>query len=94
MRERGERAEARLAFAAAIDAAPGYVEARVALAALLREERLAARAAAICEDGLRHAPDDVSLWRALGLARLMQHDASAARAERSGAPACSRRRTR
>jgi predicted O-linked N-acetylglucosamine transferase (SPINDLY family) len=79
LRDRGRRAEAGRALVAAIEAAPAYVDARVALADLLREERLTGRAVAVCEEGLRHTPNEVSLWRALGLARLAQREGAPAR---------------
>jgi predicted O-linked N-acetylglucosamine transferase (SPINDLY family) len=37
------------------------------------------RAAVVCEEGLRHAPNEASLWRALGLVRLAQREGAAAR---------------
>ncbi|HEY2970343.1 MAG TPA: tetratricopeptide repeat protein, partial [Casimicrobiaceae bacterium] len=79
LRDRGRRAEAGRALAAAVESAPTYVDARVALADLLREEQLLRRAAGICEEGLRHAPNEVSLWRVLGLVRLAQREGAAAR---------------
>jgi predicted O-linked N-acetylglucosamine transferase (SPINDLY family) len=79
LRDRGRSVEAGRALAAAVEAAPAYVDARVALADLLREEQLAGRAVAVCEEGLRHVPNEVALWRALGLARLAQRQGAAAR---------------
>jgi len=79
LRDRGDRGEAGRAFKAAVDAAPGYADARAALAEVLRDDRLPSLAANLCEDGLRMAPNEVSLWRALGLARLAQHEGRAAR---------------
>jgi predicted O-linked N-acetylglucosamine transferase (SPINDLY family) len=79
LRDCGRRAEAGRALGAAVEAAPTYVDARVALADLLRDDRLASHAATLCEEGLRRAPNEASLWRALGLARLSQHDGRAAR---------------
>ncbi len=66
-------------FAAAVAAAPGYAEARVALANMLRERGDPAQAARLCREGLERIGSDVALWRALGLAELALHDASAAR---------------
>ena len=79
LRDCGRGAEAGRALAAAVEAAPTYADARVALADLLLEDRLASHAVTLCEEGLRHAPNDASLWRALGLAQLSQHDGRAAR---------------
>jgi protein O-GlcNAc transferase len=79
LRDRGQRPEARLALKSAVEVAPEYVEARTELADLLREELHPARAASICEEGLARAPNDVSLLRALGVARLAQRDGAAAR---------------
>src|SRR5208282_5322214 len=79
LRERGQRGEAAIAFAAALAAAPAYAESRAALANLQREDGLAAEAAELCTKGLVLAPNDVSLWRALGMARLAQYDGAGAR---------------
>ena len=79
LRDRGERSEAGRAFKAAVDAAPTYADARAALADVLRDDQLPALAANLCEDGLRKAPNEASLWRALGLARLALHEGRAAR---------------
>jgi protein O-GlcNAc transferase len=79
LRDRGERSESERALRSAIEFAPSYVEARVALAGLFLEKRFATQAAAICEQGLRDAPNEVALWRSLGLARLARHEAAAAR---------------
>src|SRR5207302_2554502 len=69
----------RVAFAAALAAAHAYIEPRVALANLYREQGLTGEAVTLCEEGLRLAPDEVTLWRALGLARLAQRDGASAR---------------
>jgi predicted O-linked N-acetylglucosamine transferase (SPINDLY family) len=79
LRGRGQRAEAQGALAAAVGAAPDYVEARAELADLLREEQRPAQAAALCQEGLRRAPNDASLLRVLGLALLAQGEGTAAR---------------
>jgi predicted O-linked N-acetylglucosamine transferase (SPINDLY family) len=79
LRDCGQRAEAGRALRVAIEAAPTYVDARVALADFLRDDRLASHAVALCEEGLRQTPNEASLWRSLGLTRLLQHDGRAAR---------------
>ena len=79
LRDLGRSLEAGEAFAAALAAAIAYIEPRVALANLYREKGLAAEAVALCEEGLRLAPDELALWRALGLARLAQRDGVSAR---------------
>jgi predicted O-linked N-acetylglucosamine transferase (SPINDLY family) len=79
LRDLGRPDEAGPAFAAALAAAIGYIEPRVALANLYRESGLTAEAVALCEEGLRLAPDKVALWRALGLASLARRDGSSAR---------------
>jgi predicted O-linked N-acetylglucosamine transferase (SPINDLY family) len=79
LRDRGQRREAAAAFGAALAAAPAYAEPRTALANIYREDVFAAQAIELCQQGLALAPKDVSLWRALGMARLAQHDGVAAR---------------
>ena len=79
LRDRGQRREAGLALAAALAAAPAYAEPRTALANLCCEDGLTGQAVELCEEGLRLAPDEVTLWRALGLARLAQRNGAAAR---------------
>ncbi len=79
LRDLGRPDEAGPAFAAALAAAIGYIEPRVALANLYRESGLTAEAVALCEEGLRLAPDKVALWRALGLASLARRDGASAR---------------
>jgi len=79
LRDRGERADAVRAFTAAVEAAPAYLDARLALVDALRESQRLALAIAVCEEGLRHAPREVGLWRALGLVHLAQRDGEAAR---------------
>ncbi|MDQ2963710.1 MAG: tetratricopeptide repeat protein, partial [Pseudomonadota bacterium] len=56
-----------------------YAEPRAALANLCCEDGLTGHAVELCKEGLRLAPDQVTLWRALGLARLAQRDGAAAR---------------
>ncbi|HEX8741097.1 MAG TPA: tetratricopeptide repeat protein, partial [Casimicrobiaceae bacterium] len=82
-RDRGNTDEAIADLRAAVDAAPGYVDARAALAQLLTARGAIAEAAALARAGLaqgslggskRSAP----LWRALGQAELVRGDASAA----------------
>ena len=79
LRDLGRSPEAGVAFAAALAAAHAYIEPRVALANLYREQGLTGEAVTLCEEGLRLAPDEVTLWRALGLARLAQRDGASAR---------------
>jgi protein O-GlcNAc transferase len=79
LRDRGKRQEAAAALAAALAAAPAYIEPRAALANLYCEDGLTGEAVALCEEGLRLAADEVTLWRALGLARLAQRDGASAR---------------
>jgi len=71
---------ARAAFAAALTAAPGYVDARIAAAnAAIADGDLAA-AVVLCDEGLATTPFDVGLLRALGRAHLARHDGVAAAA--------------
>jgi predicted O-linked N-acetylglucosamine transferase (SPINDLY family) len=79
LRERGEPAEAERMFAAAVAAAPGFAEPRVALANLWREDARADAAVKLCREGLALRPKEVSLWRALGLAQLAQRRGRPAR---------------
>jgi predicted O-linked N-acetylglucosamine transferase (SPINDLY family) len=79
LRDLGRSPEAEAAFAAALAAAIGYIEPRVALANLYRESGLTGESVVLCEEGLKLAPDEVALWRALGLARLAQRDGASAR---------------
>ncbi|MGH8851883.1 MAG: tetratricopeptide repeat protein, partial [Casimicrobiaceae bacterium] len=55
---------------AAVRAAPAFVDARAALANLLRERERGVAAIELCRDGLAAAPQAAALWRALGLAEL------------------------
>ncbi|HEV8256182.1 MAG TPA: tetratricopeptide repeat protein [Casimicrobiaceae bacterium] len=79
LRDRGQRREAGVALAAAVAAAPAYAEPRVALANLLTEDGLTGEAIKLCKEGLGLSPGEVTLWRALGLARLAQRKGGAAR---------------
>ena len=78
LRDRGDTAAAQAAFAAALAAAPGYRDARTALANMLRDGDSADAAAALCRAGLAQDERDPALWRALGLAELARSDAVAA----------------
>jgi len=78
LRDVGRRDEAQAALAAATQSAPTYVEPRAALANLLRESGSADAAVALCEEGLELLPDQPSLWRALGQARLGQLEGASA----------------
>jgi predicted O-linked N-acetylglucosamine transferase (SPINDLY family) len=78
LRDVGRRDDAGAALAAAVAAAPLYVEPRAALANLMRESGLAADAVELCEAGLELTPKQASLWRALGQARLELRDGRAA----------------
>jgi predicted O-linked N-acetylglucosamine transferase (SPINDLY family) len=79
LRDRGQRRDAHLALTAALAASPAYADARAALANLCCEGGLTGQAVELCEEGLRLAPDEVMLWRALGLSRLAQRNGAAAR---------------
>ena len=65
---------ARAAFAAAVAAAPGYVDARIAAANAAIAEGDFGAAAALCDEGLATTPFDAGLLRALGRAHLARHD--------------------
>jgi tetratricopeptide (TPR) repeat protein len=65
-------------FREAIDAAPDYVDARVALVTSLVDAGDADDAAAIARQGLDRDAASASLWRALGQAELKRGDATAA----------------
>ncbi len=77
-REAGRTEAARAAFDAAVDAAPDYVDARLAAAAAATSAHDAERAVLLCIDGLERAPANVALWRALGHAHLGHRDGGAA----------------
>jgi predicted O-linked N-acetylglucosamine transferase (SPINDLY family) len=79
LRDRGQRAEAEQAFAAALDAAPLYIEARVALARIYCDDGRTGPAVDLCQDGLATQPNEAALWRGLGLARLAQRRGRLAR---------------
>jgi predicted O-linked N-acetylglucosamine transferase (SPINDLY family) len=76
-RDGGDAATAIAHFRAALAAAPGYVDARVALAGALIDGS-PDEAAALARDGIAAAPEAVALLRALGRAELDRGDASAA----------------
>ncbi len=74
-------AAARADFAAALAAAPGYVDTRIAAAGAATAAHDPIAAVALCEEGLARTPDSVGLWRALGLAQLaLRNGAKAASA--------------
>jgi predicted O-linked N-acetylglucosamine transferase (SPINDLY family) len=79
LRERGQLDEAVAVFSAALAAAPAYAEPRVALADLYCQRGDARAAIDLCREGLRITRRDVTLWRALGLARLAHQNGRAAR---------------
>lgn len=79
LRDLGRREAATTELAAAVAAAPRYVEARVALANHLRDSARVAEAVALCEAGLALLPGQVAFWRALGQAQLAQREAEPAR---------------
>jgi len=66
----GQGAAAQEALAAAVEAAPGYIEARVALATFYRAQGRPEMAARQCRRGLHLSPNSAALWREMGLARL------------------------
>ena len=66
------------AFAAAVSAAPDYIDARLAAVRLATEQRDADAAVALCEEGLARAPENVAILRALGHAHLARGDGAAA----------------
>jgi protein O-GlcNAc transferase len=79
LRERGQLDEAVAAFTAALAAAPAYAEPRVALSDLYCQRGEARAAIDLCSVGLRVTHRDVTIWRALGLARLAYQNGRAAR---------------
>jgi predicted O-linked N-acetylglucosamine transferase (SPINDLY family) len=72
--------DARAAFAAALAAAPDYVEARLAAANAATAAGDAAAAVALCEEGLAVTPFDAGLLRGLGRAHLARREGAAAAA--------------
>jgi protein O-GlcNAc transferase len=70
--------EAVARFTAAIDAAPAFVDARVALATLHLENGKPPEAAAVAREGLRLLPSSARLWRLMAHAALKQGNADAA----------------
>ena len=77
-REEGADALARDAFAAALAAAPGYVEARIAAANSAIAAGDLENAVAICDQGLAAGPPDAGLFRTRGRAHLARRDGAAA----------------
>ncbi len=73
-------ADARAAFAAALTAAPRYVDARIAAANAAVVEGDCEAAVALCDEGLAMTPFDAGLLRALGRAHLARRDGVAAAA--------------
>ena len=73
-------ADAREAFTAALAAAPGYIDARVAAARAALAMHDVEASIALAEDGLARTSGDARLWRVLGEARLARHDGSGAAA--------------
>src|SRR5439155_9158788 len=69
-RDAGDAASARHAFALALAAAPGYIDARLAAVRAATEQHDLDAAIAISTEGLARMPVNVSLWRALGHAHL------------------------
>ena len=80
LREEGDVAGARAAFVAAVAAAPGYVDARIAAARAALTLNEVDSAIALCEDGLARYANDSRLWCALGDARLARRDGGSAAA--------------
>ncbi|HEY7943057.1 MAG TPA: tetratricopeptide repeat protein [Casimicrobiaceae bacterium] len=88
LRDLGPRAEALRELTAAVRAAPAFVDARAALANLLREREGGDAAIEVCREGLAVAPQASVLWRALGLAELGRSQGRSARAAFDRALAC------
>ena len=79
-REDGNAVDARADFAAALAAAPAYVDARLAAIRAALDEHDLRAGVALCEEGLSRDPANVALWRTLGHAQLMLRDGNAATA--------------
>ena len=79
-RDAGRHEEARRSILAAVEAAPAYVEARVAAVQIASQAREAERAVELAVRGLDRSPASVPLWRALGHAHLANRDGAAAAA--------------
>ncbi|MFO1322735.1 MAG: tetratricopeptide repeat protein [Burkholderiales bacterium] len=77
-RARGDAANARDAFEAAIAAAPEFVEARLAGAELAMDQRAYDDAARLAREGLARAPGMAALWRLQARAELARRDVGAA----------------
>src|SRR5207248_5750360 len=86
LRDAGRRQEAAGALAAAVAAAPAYVEPRAAFANLLREDGRFGETIALCEAGLELTPDQPALLRALGQARLEERAGASAHRAFARAP--------
>ena len=79
LRDRGEMRAAEDELAAAIAAAPTYIDARCALANLQRADGRIDTAAILCREGLALTPAAARLWRTLGLAELARREGESAR---------------
>ena len=79
-RDAGDLAAARADFAAALAAAPGYVDARIAAAGAATAAHDPIAPSRCARKGSRASPDSVGLWRALGLAQLALRDGAEAAA--------------
>ena len=77
-RANGDIPRAREDLCAAVRAAPGFVDAVVALANLETAAGHAPEALAVARRGLEHAPSAAALWRALGQAALARADGQTA----------------
>ena len=80
LRDRGDPIDAVAQLTLAVRAATGFVDARAALANLLRETGRLDESIALCREGLAVAPRAAALWRALGLAELARRRGNEARA--------------
>jgi len=79
-RDSGDAAAARRSFSAALDAAPAFVDARVAAAKLLHEDGDLPGAIALLRDGIATTATPLPLHRALGVALLATGDGARAAA--------------
>ncbi|MGE5667452.1 MAG: tetratricopeptide repeat protein [Betaproteobacteria bacterium] len=78
--EGDDRAAVRAQFRAAVEAAPTYVDARVALVDALTADGFVDEAARVAREGVGLTPDVAALWSALGDAELKRGDGAAAAA--------------
>jgi Flp pilus assembly protein TadD len=78
LRQSGDPAAARAQFSAAVVAAPGFVDARVAAATAAQAAGDPQEAIRLCTEGLAQSADSLPLHRTLGLAQLAVHDGAAA----------------